>query len=167
MIEPESPHEHTVLIIEDQPHVAYAMARVLNPKFNVRIVPDTEKGFIEVTNVRIDLVLLDVCLPGRSALEFCEVVKSDADLKYLPIIMVSGLRPLEDKVRGVEFGTGDYLSKPFFVEELRARVLAAIRRSQKLEKESHQAQPSPPDTVHFAFEPDNDSPNFEININLN
>ncbi len=165
MNEPESLHEQTVLIIEDQPSVARAIARVLSSKFNVRIATDIEQGFMLVTNSKIDLVLLDVCLPGRSALDFCQIVKADLDLKSLPIIMVSGLRPLGDKVRGLEFGSDSYLSKPFFVEELRARVSATLERIQERLKTSSEYLPCPPDTVHFTFEADTIDLEFTISPN--
>jgi DNA-binding response OmpR family regulator len=165
MNEPESLHEHTVLIIEDQPDVARAMARALNPNFNVRIAPDAEQGFEELMRVRIDLVLLDVCLPDRSGLEFCEAVKSDLDLRHLPIIMVSGLRSLEDKVRGLETGSDDAQAKPFFVEELRSRVADAIQKSGSVEGESLEEGPVLPDTVHFFAEAG--TIDLDININLN
>ena len=75
----------------------------------------------------IDLVILDVRLPDVDGHEICQAIKQDNHLKYLPVIMVTGLGSAEDTARGLAIGADDYVSKPFRAEELVARVKAMLR----------------------------------------
>jgi two-component system NtrC family sensor kinase len=75
----------------------------------------------------IDLVILDVRIPDVDGYEICRLIKQDDQLKYIPVIMVTGLRSVEDTTRGLAIGADDYVSKPFKAEELVARVKAMLR----------------------------------------
>jgi len=75
----------------------------------------------------IDLVILDVRIPDVDGYEICQVIKQDHHLKYIPVIMVTGLGTVEDTTRGLAIGADDYVSKPFKAEELVARVKAMLR----------------------------------------
>jgi signal transduction histidine kinase/DNA-binding response OmpR family regulator len=75
----------------------------------------------------IDLVILDVRIPDVDGYEICQVIKQDHHLKYIPVIMVTGLGSIEDTTRGLAIGADDYVSKPFKAEELVARVKAMLR----------------------------------------
>ena len=75
----------------------------------------------------IDLVILDIRIPDVDGYEICRVIKQDDQLKYTPVIMVTGLRSVEDTTRGLAIGADDYVSKPFKAEELLARVKAMLR----------------------------------------
>ena len=76
-----------------------------------------------------DLVLLDLMLPGIQGLDVCRIIKSDQNTKEIPIIMVSALGQEEDVVKGLETGADDYITKPFGVKVLLARIEAVLRRS--------------------------------------
>jgi two-component system NtrC family sensor kinase len=75
----------------------------------------------------VDLVILDVKIPDVDGYEICEVIKKDDHLKYIPVIMVTGLGSVEDTAKGLAIGADDYVSKPFRSEELLARVKAMLR----------------------------------------
>jgi len=75
----------------------------------------------------IDLVILDIRIPDVDGYEICRVIKQDDHLKYIPVIMVTGLGSVEDTTRGLAIGADDYVSKPFRAEELVARVKAMLR----------------------------------------
>jgi len=75
----------------------------------------------------IDLVILDVRIPDVDGHEICQAIKQDSHLKYIPVIMVTGLGSVEDKARGLAIGADDYVSKPFKAAELVARVKAMLR----------------------------------------
>jgi signal transduction histidine kinase/DNA-binding response OmpR family regulator len=75
----------------------------------------------------IDLVILDVRIPDVDGHEICQAIKQDSHLKYIPVIMVTGLGSVEDTARGLAIGADDYVSKPFKAEELVARVKAMLR----------------------------------------
>jgi DNA-binding response OmpR family regulator len=78
---------------------------------------------------RPDLVILDVNLPGMSGLEVCRRIRQHPATARLPVIIVSGLGAEVDQVRGLDTGADDYLSKPFGIQELLARVRAVLRRA--------------------------------------
>jgi len=76
-----------------------------------------------------DLIVLDLMLPDMDGLEACRVIKSDPDWKRIPILMLTARADIEDRVRGLEYGADDYVTKPFDTKELLARVKAVLRRS--------------------------------------
>jgi DNA-binding response OmpR family regulator len=79
-----------------------------------------------VANASPDLILLDICLPGIDGFTTCEVIRK---FWQVPIIMVTGSKSGRDKVRGLDLGADDYITKPFSEEELFARSRAVLRRS--------------------------------------
>lgn len=76
-----------------------------------------------------DLIVLDLMLPGMDGLEACRRIKSDPASARIPIVMLTARADIEDKVRGLEYGADDYITKPFDTSELLARVKAVLRRS--------------------------------------
>ena len=88
-----------------------------------------QKGIQERAESRplIDLVILDVKIPDVDGYEICRLIKQDDHLKYIPVIMVTGLGSVEDTTRGLAIGADDYVSKPFRAQELVARVKAMLR----------------------------------------
>ncbi len=78
----------------------------------------------------IDLALLDVLMPGQSGFEVCQAVKSRAETRLIPVVLVTGLTATGDRIRGIECGADDFLSKPVSHEELVARVRSLIRLKQ-------------------------------------
>ena len=119
--------EKTILVIEDDVH----MRRVLKDNlefegYNVLTVNDGETGLAYFARFQPDLVLLDIMLPGLGGIEVCSRVR--AQESYIPIIMISARGSEVDKVLGLEIGADDYVTKPFGVQELIARIKALLRR---------------------------------------
>ena len=118
-----------VLIIDDSPE-AMAVAKVRLAKEDNLIVLCAEggsRGLEMLRTERPDLVLLDVDMPDISGFDLCKKIKSDPELCMIPVIFLTGSGSAEDKVRGLDLGAVDYISKPFDAFELRARVRAALR----------------------------------------
>lgn len=119
----------TILIVDDEPDIREMIRFALEDAgFNVR-----EAGHADEARKLIgegpDLVLLDWMLPGRSGLELAAQLKQNSRTRGLPIIMVSARGEEEDRVRGLDTGADDYVTKPFSPRELVARVHAVLRRS--------------------------------------
>lgn len=117
-----------VLIIDDSPD-ALAVAKVRLEKEDLQILCE-ESGIHGIETARRekpDLILLDIDMPDLSGFEVCRSLKSDPDLFLIPILFLSGSGTAEDKVRGLDLGAVDYVTKPFDAFELRARVRAALR----------------------------------------
>jgi two-component system response regulator VicR len=115
-----------LLVVEDDP----ALTRVLRDNltfagFEVECVVDGDEAVRKVRAAPPDLILLDVMLPGRDGFDLCGVLRQGG---RTPIIMVTARGQKADKVRGLELGADDYVTKPFHVEELLARIRAVLRR---------------------------------------
>ncbi|MBN2370326.1 MAG: response regulator transcription factor [Vicinamibacteria bacterium] len=129
---PERPAVDTrrrVLIIEDDRDIAEAIAYQLE-KTNVavRIARTGEEG-LDMTRRGVDLVLLDLNLPGMDGLEVCRLIRRQTGTAHVPIIIISARGDEVDRVLGLEMGADDYLVKPFSLKELAARCRVALRRS--------------------------------------
>jgi len=120
----------TILVVEDEASQREILKYNLKAEgFDVAISPDGEDAMICVEEVSPDLILLDWMLPHVSGIEVCRRLKSKNKTKSIPIIMLSARSEDTDKVRGLEIGADDYLTKPYSVAELIARVKAQLRRT--------------------------------------
>jgi two-component system phosphate regulon response regulator PhoB/two-component system alkaline phosphatase synthesis response regulator PhoP len=82
-----------------------------------------------LTHTIPELLLLDLMLPDMDGMEACRRIKSDPALEKLPVIMLTARADIEDRVKGLEYGADDYITKPFDTQELVARIMAVLRRS--------------------------------------
>lgn len=118
-----------VLIVEDEATLAETIAYNLREEgYKVCLVGDGLGALDALRRERPDLVLLDVMLPGMDGVEVCRLMRKDSDL---PIIMLTAKSREIDKVVGLEVGADDYITKPFGMMELIARIRAALRRSRQ------------------------------------
>ena len=119
-----------VLIVEDEEALSALLEYNLTREgFDVRISADGEGAVLAIEEDRPDLVLLDWMLPGLSGLEICRQIRARPDLRDTPVIMLTARGEEADRIRGLDVGADDYLTKPFSVPELIARVRALLRRS--------------------------------------
>jgi two-component system OmpR family response regulator len=117
-----------VLLVEDEPDLASAIARALaDENFAVDLAHDGDEGLFQATEVAYDAIVLDVMLPGRSGWDVLAALRSAG--RTMPIIMLTARDTVDDRVRGLNLGADDYLTKPFAVEELVARLRALSRRA--------------------------------------
>lgn len=118
-----------VLVVEDEEALAtlleYNLKREL---FDVAIAGDGEEALLKLAEFQPDIVILDWMLPKISGIEVCRQIRSRAETRNLPIIMLTARSEEADRIRGLETGADDYLTKPFSTQELIARVRAVLRR---------------------------------------
>lgn len=120
----------TILVIEDDPRIQKALSRQFTAEgYAVHVSPDGDAGMAAVTEVHPQAVVLDLMLPGLSGREVCKKIKSEAD--DTPVIILSAVSEVADKVLLLELGADDYVTKPFSPRELLARIQAAIRRNHR------------------------------------
>jgi DNA-binding response OmpR family regulator len=126
-----------LLVVEDDPRVADFLARGLRAEGYLITVARTGPEGLELGRSQpFDLILLDLMLPGRSGLEVCQELRARRVLT--PILMLTALDTTEDKIKGLRLGADDYLTKPFDVDELLARIEALIRRNRGFTADSRQ-----------------------------
>ena len=117
----------TVLIVEDDRNIADLLRLYLEKEgYKVVIAPDGLKGVEEFRACQPSLVLLDVMLPGMDGWGVCRTIRAESKT---PIIMLTAKSETEDKVQGLKQGADDYITKPFEMKEVLARIEAVLRRS--------------------------------------
>ncbi|HEX4943309.1 MAG TPA: phosphate regulon transcriptional regulator PhoB [Usitatibacteraceae bacterium] len=118
-----------ILVVEDEPAIQELIALNLRQAGQRAVLADSaEQAMEQIREELPDLVLLDWMLPGQSGLELARRLRGDARTRNLPIIMLTARGGEEDKLRGLETGADDYITKPFSVKELQARIKAVLRR---------------------------------------
>ncbi len=123
-----------ILLIEDEPHVAAFIKKGLSGQgYGITLAGDGVSGAEIAVKDDFALVILDVMLPKLNGIEVCKIIRGAK--KDVPIIMLTALGTVQNKVEGLESGADDYLTKPFHFEELLARV-KALERRQKVIKEA-------------------------------
>jgi signal transduction histidine kinase len=137
-----APSPSTVLIVDDTPANVRVLAEYLDGHgFNVTVAQDGEEGLERARFGRPDLVLLDAMMPGWDGFETCRRLKADPATSAIPVIFMTALSEVGDKVRAYEAGGVDYITKPFHAEEVLARVNThlALRNMQRQLQERNEA----------------------------
>ena len=119
-----------IFIIEDEPSIIQLVQHNLEKNgFIVLSSVNGNDGLRELKKFQPDLLLLDWMLPDLSGIEICKNIRKDNSFKNLPVIMLTAKGEEEDKIKGLDSGVDDYLTKPFGFNELMARIKAVLRRS--------------------------------------
>ncbi len=127
-----------IVLIEDEEDIAALIklqAEISGYKLSVAV--DGLNGYELIQKEIPDLVLLDIMLPGQSGLDVCRKIKTNPDLRHIPIIMLSAKSEETDVVLGLELGADDYVTKPFSPRVLFSRIKAVMRRHSEGEKPMH------------------------------
>jgi len=118
----------TILIVDDEPAISQLLTILLNSHGYSTRVAVTGRQALESVPSNIDLILLDMILPDSEGLKICQQLKSNAQTKDIPIIIISGKQSKSERIESLYIGAEDYLTKPFEPEELFARMDVALRR---------------------------------------
>jgi DNA-binding response OmpR family regulator len=127
---------HRVLIVEDEQDIAGLIKHTLERggDTEAQVVGSGDAALKAVTDRVPDLIILDLNLPVVGGLEVCRILRSRADMPHVPIIMLTARTSEDDRVSGLEQGADDYVTKPFSLRELTARVRAVLRRGPAAEQ---------------------------------
>ncbi|MCK6605304.1 MAG: response regulator transcription factor [Ignavibacteriaceae bacterium] len=117
-----------ILIIEDDPAIRISLTEVLETEhYLVESEEDGEEGLTRAIKGNFDLIILDMMLPGKNGNEICSELRKEGNLT--PVIILTSRKDEIDKVLALEMGADDYITKPFSIKELLARMKAVLRRS--------------------------------------
>jgi two-component system phosphate regulon response regulator PhoB len=119
-----------ILVVEDEEPISQLLAYNLQKEgFGVTSAADGDEAMVAIAEGKPDLVLLDWMLPNVSGIELCRQLRARADTREIPVIMLTARSEEEDRVRGLDVGADDYVTKPFSMSELVARMRAVLRRT--------------------------------------
>ncbi len=121
--------QDTVLVVEDEPDVVDLLRYNLGRAgFQVLIAISGDRGLEMAREARPDIIVLDLMLPGMTGQEVCRALKGDANTESLPIVMLTAKGEPDERVKGLELGADDYVTKPFSPRELVLRIQALLKR---------------------------------------
>jgi two-component system, sensor histidine kinase ChiS len=116
-----------VLLVEDEPEVASLVAEIFRARYRVELARDGAEGLAKARMLQPDLIVMDVFLPRLDGLDAAVALKSSSDTAYIPLILLSAHQDIAEKVRALNLGATDYITKPFQALELLGRAERAIR----------------------------------------
>ena len=119
----------SIVLVDDDPDIVDTLTAYLTSEgFNVRGFGNAENFFRHIITEKPDLIILDIILPDMNGFQICKKIRETEEFNDIPIIILSGQDKEADKVFGLDLGADDYMVKPYSIEELGARVNAALRR---------------------------------------
>ena len=129
------PEKKKILIVDDAPENIHLLSRSLEGNYDILFATDGEKALeIAVSNECPDLILLDVIMPGMDGYEVCSKLKAHPETRNIPVIFITAMPEVADETKGLELGAIDYISKPFRLPVVRARVAAALRLKEEMDQ---------------------------------
>ena len=134
----------TILVVDDTPAVSQLLCKLLGRAgFEVAVAVDGEQAIAQLQDWHPDLIVLDVIMPGMDGFEVCRRLKANPETQAIPLIFMTAAGDTVDRVKGLELGAVDYITKPFALEEVLARIkvhLRLLHLSQTLEQRNQQLQ---------------------------
>jgi len=128
----------SILVVDDNDLNLALMRDLLSSRgYHVVTALSADEAWEAIRNEHPDLVLLDVIMPGRSGYDLCRELKENLATRLIPVVMVTGLTDRDDRIRGKEAGADEFLTKPFFPEELFARVKSLLRIKEYTDELEH------------------------------
>ena len=137
-IEKEQDNRRTILVVDDNQDMRQFLASILSNDYNIKTAEDGEQAKEIVKTTPIDLIITDLMMPNTDGLELTKFVKTNPDLDYIPVILLTAKTAIESRLQAMQIGADDYVTKPFEPEYLRARVQNIIAQRAQLEQSYRQ-----------------------------
>jgi signal transduction histidine kinase/DNA-binding response OmpR family regulator/ligand-binding sensor domain-containing protein len=118
----------SILIVDDNPQIRNYLKQILAPKYLITAAESAEEALAIIRKVQPDLIISDVVMGDMNGVAFCKHIKTDEELKHIPVILLTGGTSEEVKLKGAEVGADDYITKPFDNEYLLARINGILTR---------------------------------------
>ena len=132
---------HRILVVDDESDVTELLEYKLEQEgYRVATLNDPLACIAKVREFEPDLMLLDIMMPELSGIQLCRIIRADSSMKDIPIIFLSARGEVEDRIKGLEAGAEDYISKPFNTNELLLRTSKMLRRSDSLSEPAGQSR---------------------------
>lgn len=171
------PENLTILLVEDNPDMRQYVRDILAVHYNVAEAADGDAGLAEAISLVPDLIVTDIMMDGMDGFELCNQLRDNKKVSHIPVIMLTALHTLPDRIKGLETGADDYLSKPFNGHELLARIRNLIQQRMMLKelfRQEFRIEPSAPPVASAdarfigkligIVEKNMDNPDFDVNI---
>ncbi|MGD9170932.1 MAG: response regulator [Candidatus Thiodiazotropha sp.] len=129
----EQVSEHHILVVDDQPENLKSLEQILHYSYQVSLASSAEACLEQIARNPPDLILLDVDMPQMDGLTLCRSIKADPGMSMIPVIFVSALSRLSERLAGYRVGGDDYISKPYNIDELLAKIRIALNNRHDLE----------------------------------
>jgi len=127
----ENPEGKKILIIDDEEDYLNLIKTILEPQgYKVIFSTDGKEGLEKLKAEKPNLIILDINMPEVNGFQLCQQIRNNPESKHIPIIMLTVRRKEDDKVKGLELGADDYITKPFHPKELISRLKTVLRRSE-------------------------------------
>jgi len=117
-----------LLLIDDEEDSLFLLKKVIGDHYSLAFAPNAEEGIKAARTVQPDLILLDLVMPGTDGVAACHALRSNEATRHIPVVMLTGDNSEEQRIRSFEVGADDFISKPFKVKELVARIKSKLRR---------------------------------------
>lgn len=131
--EPESVNDlikdaKSILVVDDNAQIRNYLKRILAPKYHITLAENAEAALSLIKKIQPDLIISDVVMGEMNGVAFCKHIKSDEELKHIPVILLTGGTSEDVKLKGAEVGADDYITKPFDNDYLLARISGILAR---------------------------------------
>ena len=124
----------SILIIDDETEIKDFLYNALIEKYNIILAENGKEGLEKIKQKQPDLIVCDVMMPEMDGFKLCEILKSDPSTCHIPIILLTALEDTQNRIKGLEFGADDYISKPFSLKHLVLRIEKLIANNQLIKE---------------------------------
>jgi DNA-binding response OmpR family regulator len=123
-----------ILVVDDEVKNVKLLEALLLPRgYEVMKASNGEEALLQVQQERPDLILLDIMMPVMDGFEVCKILKDNADTRLIPVVIMTSLGQVEDRIKGIDAGADDFLTKPVHRDELLARIRTSLRLKQTID----------------------------------